>query len=128
MIKAHFANHAAQDDGIGMVLEFAQHGDLYKWYRSTSYSLSQSVSFAMHISKAIARGSKQLCSHIAQTIFSDSRSDFVLIFFPTDMHSFPAPIIHRDLKSLNVLIGEGAGGAMVAKVRTSVPPFARAGD
>ena len=50
------------------------------------------------------------------------------VSFPTDMHSFPAPIIHRDLKSLNVLIGEGAGGAMVAKVRASVLPFACAGD
>ena len=55
MIEAHFEMHEVQDDGIGMVLEFAQHGDLYKWYRSKSYSLSQSLSFAMHISKAVAR-------------------------------------------------------------------------
>ena len=54
-IEAHLANPAVQDDGIGMLLEFAQHGDLYKWYRSTSYSLLQSLSFAMHISKAVAR-------------------------------------------------------------------------
>ena len=99
-----------------MVLEFAQHGELYQWYRSTSYRLPQALTFALHISKAVARGYIQVADRFAQITFPTHAS-----FLPTtDMHSFPAPIIHRDLKSLNVLVAEGTDGVLVAKVSLSL--------
>ena len=95
-----------------MVLEFAQHGELYQWYRSTSYRLPQALTFALHISKAVARRYIWVANRLSKITFPTHAS----LLPTTDMHSFPAPIIHRDLKSLNVLLAEGTDGVLVAKV------------
>ena len=64
---------------IGMVLEYGERGALDRFYKSEVYTFHDGVRVALGAAKGM-----------------------------THMHSFPIPIIHRDLKSPNILIVGGS--------------------
>ena len=90
-IYAWLQNKGGTIPEIGMILEFADSGDLGEFYRENKGGKPYSYKAALKIVAGAAKG----LAH---------------------MHAMPAPVVHRDVKSNNIMIASIGGGELVGKI------------